>query len=138
MYRKDYIQRQFEEFGVFLAKLFGLKKEKQWNELEQLVNSEGKAFTSIDIKEVEGISNDALVQTLTETNQLKEAQLKMLADLLYEKGLFYTEMIMPDESETAFRKALLIYEFIKANSLEIDFSLDMHFKMEAIIQLLNS
>jgi len=60
----------------------------------------------------------------------------MLGDLLYEKGLAYLKLIREEEARNAIVKAMLIFEHIKINSLEIDFSLDMHFKMETIRQLL--
>ncbi len=138
MLRKDLIVRQFEEFGKFLAILFGMKSEYKWLELEELVNESSQKYTSLEINGVEKLNNDSLIQYLTEEKQLKEAQLKMLGDLLYEKGIAYTKLFKEEEGRNAFVKAQLIFTHIKNNSLEIDFSLDMHFKMEAIEQLLNT
>lgn len=135
MLRKDLIVRQFEEFGKFLGILFGLKTTYKWLELEELINSSSQKYTSVEIEFAEKLSDEKLIEHLTE-KKLTEAQLKMLGDLLYEKGIAYTKLIREEEARNAFIKAQIIFTHIKNNSLEIDFSLDMHFKMEAIQQLL--
>ncbi len=137
MYRKDYIIRQFEEFGKFLAIVFSLKKDSKFPEMEELINTSALKFTSIEIGIAEKLPDKDLIQLLTENYQLKEANLKMLGDLLYEKGIGYSEQFKDEEAGNAFRKSLIIFNYIKDNSLEIDFSLDMHFKMNSLKQLLN-
>jgi hypothetical protein len=136
MLRKDYIVRQFEEFGKFIALVFGLKKDGKWDEIEKLINESASKFTSVDIEKIEAMS-DAELAKIISPDQFPDEKLKMLGDLLYEKGLSYTALIKPDESENAFRKALLIYEYLKENALQLDFSLDMHFKINSIKQLLD-
>lgn len=137
MLRKDYIVRQFEEFGKFLAIVMGLRTDSKFTEMEELINSSALKFTAIEIETAEQLSNENLVETLTQKHQLKEANLKMLGDLLYEKGMSYTKQFQDEKAENAFKKALIIFEFIKENSLEIDFSLDMHFKINSVKQLLS-
>lgn len=137
MLRKDYIVRQFEEFGKFLAIVMGLRTDSKFTELEELIATSALKFTTIEIGTAEQLSNETLVETLTEKYQLKEANLKMLGDLLYEKGMSYCRQFQEEKAENAFQKALIIFEFIRNNSLEIDFSLDMHFKINSLKQLLN-
>ncbi len=137
MLRKDYIQRKFEEFGKFLALLMGFKNNSQWLELEKEINENSQKFTGIEIEVAEGLKDSDFIQELTLKRELKEDQLKMLGDLLYEKGINYTQIFKEDESKNAFSKALVIYNHIKSNSLETDFSLDMHYKIKAIQQILN-
>lgn len=136
MLRKDYLVRQLEEFGKFLGIVFGLKNKNQWAELEELINTSSQKYTSLEITEIEKLQNNDLIDHLVEKKDLKETQLKMLADLLYEKGISYLKRERESESNSALQKALLIYRYIKDNSLETDFSLDMHFKIQAIEQLL--
>ena len=137
MFRKDFLVRQFEEFGKFLALITGMKSSHQWQELEKLVNESSQKYTSVEIIEVEKINNSELINYLIVDNHLKEAQLKMLGDLFYEKGLAYLNLFKEEDAHHALLKAQIIFLYIKNNSLEIDFSLDMHFKMEAIEQLIN-
>ncbi|MGZ3883456.1 MAG: hypothetical protein ACXVPQ_09350 [Bacteroidia bacterium] len=136
MFKRDYIQRQFEEFGKFMAIVFGLKKDGRWDELETLINSSARKFTPVEITEAEKIKDDLLLHELIEVHKLKSDELKMLGDLLYEKGLARTELLHHAEAANALRKALRIYDYIQQQSLESDFSLDMHFKIKSIRQLL--
>jgi hypothetical protein len=137
VFRKDYIVRQFEEFGKFLAIVFGLKTDSKFTELEELINTSALKYTNIEMEVAEQLPDKDLIQLLTQNYELKEANLKMLGDLLYEKGIGYSKLFKESKAENNFRKALIIFEFIKENSLEIDFSLDMHFKMTALKQMLN-
>ena len=136
MLKKDFIVRQFEESGKFLGIVFGLKKDNKWPELEELINTSAFKYTNIEIAEAEKIENTNLIETLTQTYSLKEPNLKMLADLFYEKGIGYSKQFKEEEANSVFQKAFIIYSFIQANSLEIDFSLDMHFKLTSLKQLL--
>lgn len=137
MFRKDYIMRQYEEFGKFLGIVLGLKNDSKFTELEELINTSAYKYTNIEIEIAEKLPNKDLIQLLTENYELKEANLKMLGDLLYEKGIGYSKQFKEDEAENAFTKALLIFEFVKENSLESDFSLDMHFKINSLKQMLS-
>lgn len=137
MFRKDLLVRQFEEFGKFLAVVFGLKKDDKWPELEELINTSAFKYTNIEIEEAEKLEDADLIENLTINYSLKEPNLKMLADLLYEKGIGYSKQFKEEEANNNFEKAFVIYEFIQENSLEIDFSLDMHFKLTSLKQLLN-
>ncbi len=137
MLRKDFLVRQFEEFGKFLGIVFGLKNNQKWAELEELINSNSEKFTSLKIAAVEKIANEDLIENLTSTHKLNEAQLQMLADLLYEKGIAYLKQFKEEEANLLLGKALLIYSYVKENALDSDFSLDRHFKMQTIEQLLS-
>lgn len=129
--------RQYEEFGKFLAIVLGFKADSKFIELEEFINTSAFKYTNIEIQIAEKLPNKELIQLLTENYELKEANLKMLGDLLYEKGIGYSKQFKEKEAENAFQKTLIIFEYIKENSLESDFSLDMHFKMNALKQLLS-
>lgn len=137
MFRKDYIMRQYEEFGKFLAIVLGFKAESKFFEMEELINTSAFKYTNIEVELAEKLPNKDFIQLLTENYELKEANLKMLGDLLYEKGIGYSKQLKEKEAENAFQKTLLIFEYIKENSLESDFSLDMHFKMNSLKQMLS-
>ncbi len=126
MLKKDLIVRQFEEFGKFLAVVFGLKKDNKWPELEEMINTSAFKYTNIEIEEAEKLENSDLIETLTQKYSLKEPNLKMLADLLYEKGMGFSKQFKEQQANNNFEKALIIYQYIQANSLEIVFSPVMH------------
>lgn len=128
--------RQYEEFGKFLAIVLGFKANQQFTELEELINTSAFKYTNIEIEIAERLPDKDLIRLLTENYDLKEANLKMLGDLLYEKGIGYSKLFKEKEAENAFKKALIIFEYIRENSLESDFSLDMHFKINSMKQML--
>lgn len=39
MLRRDFMERQFEEFAKFLAAIMGLRREKQWEAADQQINA---------------------------------------------------------------------------------------------------
>lgn len=137
MFRKDYIVRQAEEFGKFLAILMSLRKAGNLEEFNKLMTESAKKFTFLEVEAAENLKNENLLETLIAEHRLKEQNLKMLADLLYEKGMVYTASFNAEAATNAFEKTLLIYSYISENALESDFSLDMHFKIASLKQLLN-
>lgn len=60
----------------------------------------------------------------------------MLADLLYEKGLNYSKLDEEIKSLNAYKKSMLLFRYVNDKSLDSDFSLDMHYKMKTLEQLL--
>jgi hypothetical protein len=135
MHKRDYLVKQFEEFGKVMAILLGLKKDGQFHELLDSIEEALKKYTSLEIKHVESISNESLVETLTQEKNLNDEQLKMLADLIYEKGEYYTSINSPkNTSSNCYKKAFLIYLFLKENAT-LNYSLDMHYKLEILSKM---
>jgi hypothetical protein len=137
MLRKDYIVRQAEEFGKFLAILMGLRKAGSWEEFNRQMNESAAKFTFLEIEAAENLDDEGFLDTLITEHKLKDPNLKMLADLLYEKGMSYTAGGNVSEAENAFEKALVVYEYLTENALDADFSLDMHFKIASLRQMLS-
>lgn len=132
MHKRDYLVKQFEEFGKVMAILLGLKKERHFSELSDTIEEALKKYTSLEIKYVESIVNENLIETLTHEKKLSDEQLKMLADLMYEKGEYYVSVNSTEEASTnCFKKAHLIYLFLKENAT-LNYSLDMHYKLEIL------
>ena len=136
MLRKDYIIRLTEEFGKFIGIVLGLKNQHKWDELEKLINESAQRYTGVEIAVAEQIPDEVLVDTLVKTHKLSTDNMKMLGDLLYEKGLFYTNGSSDKEAQNVFYKALLLFRYVKINALDSDFSLDMHYKMSRLEQIL--
>lgn len=137
MLKRDYLVKQFEEFGKVLGVLLGLKKDGKYDELESLINTTALKFTELEIKDIECYENETLISILTENKKLSDEQLKMLGDLLYEKGDYYLRENKLDEEkrENCFYKTQLIYRFLATHST-LNFSLDMHYKMQVLDKLL--
>lgn len=132
MLRRDYLVKQFEEFGKVMGVLFGLKKEGLHSELSDLINESVKKYTAIEIDYVESIADEELIEILTEDKKLNDEKLKMLADLLFEKGNYYAVNATTEvQSVNCYKKTLLLYQFLKFNAT-MNYSLDMHYKLEIL------
>lgn len=132
MLKRDYLVKQFEEFGRVIGVILGLKKDGKFSGLSELINESVKKYTAIEIEYVESLANENLIEILTEEKKLTDEQLKMLADLLFEKGNYYSATNTTDTKSTnCYKKSLVIYTFLKAHAT-LSYSLDMHYKLEIL------
>ena len=132
MLKRDYLIKQFEEFGKVIGVILGLKREGSLSELNDAIREASQKFTSTEIDYVEGIPDEILLKTLIEEKKLSDEQLKMLADLLFEKAEFHVRNNSAEtQSNNCYKKAFLIYSFLKENAT-LTYSLDMHYKLEIL------
>ncbi len=132
MLKRDYLVKQFEEFGKVMAVLLGLKRDGKFSELSSLIFDSAIKYTSTEIDFVESLKNDELVSMLTQEKKLSDEQLKMLADLLFEKASFYSTNNSDElQSDNCYKKSYLIYSFLKEHAT-LNYSLDMHYKLEVL------
>ncbi|MES2133906.1 MAG: hypothetical protein V4506_16260 [Bacteroidota bacterium] len=135
MLKRDYLVKQFEEFGKVMALLMGLKRDGNFPDLLEEIHKAAQKYTSTEITFVESLQNDNLVNELTQNKKLNDDQLKMLADLLFEKAEYYLKTVStPLESTNCFKKAYTIYSFLKENAT-LNYSLDMHYKLELLSKM---
>jgi len=66
MHKRDYLVKQFEEFGKVIAILFGLKRDNNETEFYNLINDSAIKYSNIEIEFVESLNNENLLLTLTE------------------------------------------------------------------------
>jgi len=130
MHKRDYLVKQFEEFGKVIAILLGLKRDGKLTELSELIQESLKKYTALELEFVESIQ-DELISTLTDEKKLNDEQLKMLADLLYEKAEYYAMSTNDPASLNCYKKAYTIYLFLKEHAT-LTYSLDMHYKLEIL------
>lgn len=135
MYRKDLLMRQFEEFSKFLALLLRLKNEGTPSEVNDLLCEGTLKYTGLTLKEIEELDNITFIDYLTDSKKLSDEQLKMLADLLYEKGLNDLSLNRDNADNSSFIKANKLYQFINERAT-LPYSLDTHYKLEALKELL--
>ena len=137
MYKKDYIVRQFEEFGKVMAIILGFKHKGEWNRFAGEIEEAVKQFTSIELKEIKSLSQDDF-ETLINTNtNLKSDQLKILADLLYEQSFAEKEKADRNAQTELFKKSLFLYKLYKNELTANEFNLEVHYRIELLSKLLN-
>ena len=138
MHKRDYLVKQFEEFGKVMAILLGLKRDKNYPKLFELINESIKKYTSSEVNYVESIINEQFIDILTIEKKLNDEQLKMLADLLFEKANYYFNSQQNSELKlkgiNCYKKSYVIYLFLKEQTT-LTYSLDMHYKLELLSKM---
>ena len=131
MHKRDYLVKQFEEFGKVMAILLGLKREGHLSEFNALINESFKKHISTEISETESILDLDLLHHLTIEKKLNDEQLKIVADLFYEKAEYYLKTSLESQATNCYKKAYSIYLFLKDHAT-LSYSLDMHYKLEVL------
>lgn len=132
MLKKDYIIRQFEEFGKVMAVILGYKKKNEWEKFEAQIQEALMKFCSIEINEVEDLSITDFENKILQHPTLNFDQNKILADLLYEKMEYY-EQIQNDEMKlNTKQKCTALYEKLSSELTQNEFNLDIHYKLSRL------
>jgi hypothetical protein len=135
MLRKDYIQRQFEEFGKVMAVILGLKREKDWDKFEKEIAAAAQKFTPLEISNVEAMDHTRFEQEVLNREGLSLEQKKILASLLFEKMSWYLELNEKTRYAPLKEKCLLLYRHIRDNFTENEFDLNTHYRLEFLNKL---
>jgi hypothetical protein len=133
---RDYLIRQFEEMGYFLASLLRrilkMKEENQQQQTESAVKEELFQELKLDINQIIILENQDFLR-LIQTTFTSEDQLDKLADILKTLGQ-EIEFSFTINKANYLRKALFIYQNIQENSSV--FSYDRRNKIQEIQEIL--
>ena len=125
--------KQIEEFAKVMSILLGLKRDENYPKLSELISESLKKYTSIEIDYIESLIDEQLIDILTSEKKLNDEQLKILADLLFEKADYYFNSQQNSELKlkgiNCYKKSYVIYLFLKEQTT-LTYSLDMHYKLE--------
>lgn len=135
MLRKDYIQRQFEEFGKVLAQILGFKRNKDWERFESDVNAAAIKFTALEINAIENADDQGFRKMVLDNESLSQEQKTILATLLFEKMNFYIEQGDQRHYPLLKKRCQELYSHIKENFTENEFNLDVHYKLEFLSRM---
>jgi hypothetical protein len=134
MHKKDYLQRQFEEFGKVLAVILGLKLNKDWEKFEKEIQDAARKFTSIQIENAEDISESEFEQLIS-GEHFNQDQKKILATLLFEKLNLYSAKGDAPKYEHLKNRCLKLYLHLQDNFTSNEFDLDVHHKVGVLSKL---
>lgn len=137
MYRKDYLQRQFESFGKVLAALMGLRKNKDIETHEKELFSAFITYTQFKPEQIEAWSQEEFVKNLNLESTLSSAQLRMLADLIYEKLQLYLETGEEKKAKNLGLKCSHLYTLIQEDLTQNEFNLEAHYRLSVLETLKN-
>ena len=132
MYKKDYLQRQFEEFGKVLATILSLKKQNDWENFQKEINEAAKKFTSFEIDDIENLNEEGFIKEIISSSTLLFDQKKIIADLLFEKLDFYQAFDKKDRYQNLKTKCFILYEQLSNNQTENEFNLGIHYRLELL------
>jgi hypothetical protein len=115
---RDYLIRQFEEMGLFLAillrRILKMKEENQQEQMEAAVREELIQKLKLDIDQVIILDNEDFL-SLIKTYFISEDQLNKLADILKVLGQDI-EFSFSITKANYLRKALFLYSWLQENS----------------------
>lgn len=139
MEQRDYLQRQIDDLGRVLGKVFsdllGLKNQGQLSQGIELTDQTLKEETDFDIEELAALPAEKFVDTLREKKKFGQESFDRLADIL----LLIADELNKREpgnerSKTLYAKCLKIYAHLEKTDL-VD-SYDRHLKAARIKKLL--
>jgi hypothetical protein len=133
---KDYLMRYFNQLGVVIAKILGLKKSGKLEEAHQVIEN---SLTDFGLKKSEyylSIDISDLVRELMESHGLNIDQIKILGELLFEKGEIEKEQGNLKISRHFYSRALVLFNYI--TEVEKVFSFEREEKIQKIKMILES
>jgi hypothetical protein len=137
MLKKDYMVRQLEEFGKVLAAIVLLRRNKDWEKFNEELEKTVSVYTAMELKHLEQLSLVDFQLLLTQSSHLSNAQIKLLADLLFERYLANEEKADSKEYTHLLQKANHLFLHYQNNSTQNEYNLDVHYKLKTIQQLLH-
>jgi|ERR1041385_2517121 hypothetical protein len=111
MYRRDYLQRMLEDFSRVLAQAMGLKNLNKNSEALDEIRDAYKTFFGLDYHELEKISREDFVKTISQNPDFKKEHLESIARALMAEGDLYS--LDPEKSFDKKSKALSLFRHLE-------------------------
>lgn len=132
MLKKDYISRQFEEFGKVLAALISLRKNQKFENYEAEINFLLEKYATTGFQNLESSDRKTFDQEVVLSEKISFLDKKIIASLLFDKMMYFRERLMYEQANQLREKCLLLLEFLKENQTENEYDLDIHFKLQQL------
>lgn len=129
----DYLMRQLKELVRVLTIIQGLRKKGKYEEVEQVIAVSLQSMIGIELSELDALSTDHLTDHLIHQEGISNEALKIIAELLFERGDMYWEMEEKLKAQENFNKSKQIYEYIVEHGRA--YSLDWNSKISHIKNL---
>lgn len=132
MLKKDFLVRQLEEFGKVMAVILGFKKQQDWDSFEKEMRAATLKFTTLELDAVEKLSEQEFDSQILKHPTLIQDQLKILADLLFERMNFYAFKNDEDNYKSLRSKCISLYTHIQNNFSDNEFDMNIYYKLEIL------
>lgn len=133
---RDYLIRQFEEMGYFLAsvlrRILKMKEENQQEQMESAVREELIQELKLDIEQIVSFENEEFF-SLIQTTFNSDDQLEKLADILMLLGQEIRHSFTLSKANYI-RKSLFLFEYLQDSST--NFSYERKVKIEELRELI--
>ncbi len=118
MASRDYLIRQIEEMGLFLAillrRILKMKEENQLEQMEAAVREELMQELKLDIDQIIVLENEDFIQAI-KVHLTTEDQLERLADILMVLGKENLKSYLPTKANYL-QKSLFLFVYLQENS----------------------
>lgn len=122
--------RMVEEFGKYLAAIVGLKRDGDLGGALKKIDNVYEGMIDLDPKALKSLSIDELLDFLQKEKGFNNQYLKMIAELLYEEGLIYSESGNPISARNVLEKAKMLINYLMES--DPTFSFDWYEKLGVI------
>jgi hypothetical protein len=113
MYQRDYLQKQLELLGLFMATVFGKKEIHQPDYILEAIEKNAERFLGRDTlylidEQIPFMPNEVI------TTKHEMFKLETAARLLYEKAIALERQTKLISADKCRKKSILLYEYVKA------------------------
>ena len=129
---KDFIMRYFNQLGIVLAKILGLKSKGKFEEANQVIEDSLADFGLMIPEEYLSMDDSIFIVEITGTLGLNKDQIRALSELLFEKGDIERLSGKEDSARNYLSKTLILLDYL--TGIEKVFS----FEREDRIKWINS
>ena len=112
---KDYLMRYFNQLGVVLARILGLKDKGRFEEANEVIENSLLDFGLKTPEEYINLNPADFLFKLKATQNLNDGQIKILAELLFQKGEVERGLSNSGIDKKYYSRALILLEYITDN-----------------------
>ncbi len=129
---KDFLMRYFNQLGIVMAKILGLKNKGKFEEANQMIEDSLADFGLMIPEEYLSMDDSIFIAEITRTLGLNKDQIRALSELLFEKGDIERLLGKEDSARNFLSKTLILLDYL--TGIEKVFS----FEREDRIKWINS
>lgn len=137
MLRKDFLQRQFEEFGKVLASILGFKKSGDMLNFEKEIERAVKTFTALELSELLQMNLGSFEKMVKLNNDLRPDQVKILADLFYERSFVFDKPEQAEQMKEMLARAYFLYKRYSEELTVNEFNLEVNYRVQMITEIIH-
>jgi hypothetical protein len=137
MFERDYIMRMLTSFTAVVARLMGLRKEMDNEQVFVVVNETLEKYFRLNSKMIQALTDRDLLNMLSNNEELDNEKAITIAYLLKAEGESYEAIGSTNESYKRYLTALTLYIAAVQNDAYVDI-INFHFEIDDLVARLQS